>query len=334
MSRAAWIVAGASRRCCWRCLPRTRSGAVAPRTGLALLIALAVHRRRRPDRHAPAAEPDRLAVPGLRRRRRGRLRGATPTRTRALVTDPGSLPGGDVAASIAAHAWHPAFGFLVVRACCCSPTAGCSRRAGAGSRATVVPTAAGASAGLRVRASPRASRRSTRMPASRCSAAVVDESLGRLRLAAALQLCSLLVAGGVARSSGCGARRARSASRSSGSSTRSRSSMFAFPVGAVRARRGVRRLPVPADPDRGGGGDPQVPALRHRRRDQPHAGLRRADGDPRRRVSGQRAAVAAAPEPELGPRDRGIDARGRGAVPAGPRTHPGARGPPLLPPPL
>ena len=32
---------------------------------------------------------------------------------RTLVTHPGSLPGGDVAASIAGHLWHPGFGFLV-----------------------------------------------------------------------------------------------------------------------------------------------------------------------------------------------------------------------------
>jgi hypothetical protein len=31
----------------------------------------------------------------------------------ALVDDPGSLPGGDLAASIAAHYWHPAFGLFV-----------------------------------------------------------------------------------------------------------------------------------------------------------------------------------------------------------------------------
>lgn len=33
---------------------------------------------------------------------------------RALVSHPGSLPGADVAASVAAHAWHPAFGLFVM----------------------------------------------------------------------------------------------------------------------------------------------------------------------------------------------------------------------------
>ena len=39
---------------------------------------------------------------------------------------------------------------------------------------------------------------------------------------------------------------------------------------------------------------------------------------------GERAAAAARVQPVLGPRDRGVDAGGRGAVPAGAQPHPGA----------
>ena len=80
-------------------------------------------------------------------------------------------------------------------------------------------------------------------------------------------------------------------------------------------------------------GDPAPPPLRHRRRHQPHAGLRRADGDARRDVPGARAADRADAR-HVEPRDRGLDARGGGAVPPGAGAHPGGRRPALLPPPL
>ena len=63
--------------------------------------------------------------------------------------------------------------------------------------------------------------------------------------------------------------------------------------------------------------DPAPPALRHRRRDQPRAGLRRADRDARRRrTSALRAAGRARGRP-LGLRGGGLDAGGGGAVPPG-----------------
>ena len=79
-----------------------------------------------------------------------------------------------------------------------------------------------------------------------------------------------------------------------------------------------------ADPGRGRGRDPALPALRHRRRHQPHARLRRADRDARRHLPRQRAAASGLAVGELGLRGRGLDAGGRGAVPPGARAHPGA----------
>ena len=68
--------------------------------------------------------------------------------------------------------------------------------------------------------------------------------------------------------------------------------------------------------DRDGDRDPAPPALRHRRRHQPHAGLRRADGHARRGVSRVRAAGRAG-RGEVRVRGGGLDAGGRGAVPPG-----------------
>ena len=79
--------------------------------------------------------------------------------------------------------------------------------------------------------------------------------------------------------------------------------------------------------------DPALPALRHRRRHQPHAGLRRADGDARRDL--HRQCAAARPHPRaVQRRDRGLDARRRRAVPAGAGPDPARGRPALLPPPL
>ena len=57
------------------------------------------------------------------------------------------------------------------------------------------------------------------------------------------------------------------------------------------------------------------------------------DGDARRHLPGAGAAGRAGGRP-LGLRGRGLDARGRGAVPAGALAHPGRGRPALLPPPL
>ena len=61
----------------------------------------------------------------------------------------------------------------------------------------------------------------------------------------------------------------------------------------ARSRLGVNSaflLPIVLPAPGAGRGDPAPPALRHRRRHQPHAGLRRADGDARRRIPRARAA--------------------------------------------
>ena len=68
-----------------------------------------------------------------------------------------------------------------------------------------------------------------------------------------------------------------------------------------------------------------LPALRHRRRDQPHAGLRRADGDAGRDLPGERplpAGRAGRSHRRLGPGGRRLDARRRRPVPPGTGTHP------------
>ena len=54
--------------------------------------------------------------------------------------------------------------------------------------------------------------------------------------------------------------------------------MVAFPLFLLDDRQRLRRPAAPADPDLGRRGDPAPPTVRHRRRDQPRAGLRRADG--------------------------------------------------------
>ena len=82
-----------------------------------------------------------------------------------------------------------------------------------------------------------------------------------------------------------------------------------------------------------GGGDPAPPALRHRRRDQPRARLRRADRHARRHLPRARAADRARGR-ALGLRGRRLDARGGGAVRPGAGAHPGRGRPPLLPPPV
>ena len=107
----------------------------------------------------------------------------------------------------------------------------------------------------------------------------------------------------VTRRSGFGAPAATSASRSSGS-------RFAGAVAAVTPRDRRRRLRRPEragrkrrdhaeHPGAAGGRrrrDPALPPLRHRRRDQPHAGLRRADGDAGAHLPRQRPAAPARAE--------------------------------------
>ena len=90
-------------------------------------------------------------------------------------------------------------------------------------------------------------------------------------------------------------------------------------------------------PGRSGRRDAPLPALRDRPRDLADARLRRADGDARRRV---RRARARGPggvlvvRRRLEPRDRRLDARRRGAVPAAAVARAAVRRPALLPPPL
>ena len=85
----------------------------------------------------------------------------------------------------------------------------------------------------------------------------------------------------------------------------------------------------------GGGGriDPPPPALRHRRRHQPHAGLRRADGDARRHVPRARAAGRADGRASRTWRSRSPRWRSRRCS-ARRVAHPGGGRPALLPPPL
>ena len=81
--------------------------------------------------------------------------------------------------------------------------------------------------------------------------------------------------------------------------------------------------------------DPAPPAVRHRRRHQPHAGLRRAHRDARRRVPRRSCCCSALAVGDVGPRGRRVDAGGRGAVPARCAARIQALGrPALLPPPL
>ena len=94
--------------------------------------------------------------------------------------------------------------------------------------------------------------------------------------------------------------------------------------GDAAPRRDAARRPRPAARRRRR--DPALPPLRHRRRHQPHPRLRRADGQPGGALPRQRAAASARARPldELEPRDRRLDARGRRALPPGPRADPGA----------
>ena len=83
---------------------------------------------------------------------------------------------------------------------------------------------------------------------------------------------------------------------------------------------------VAAAADRGRRRDPALPALRHRPRHQPRAGLRGADGDAGRRRTWCTVLLAQLVLPARS--DLGVarlDARGGGAVRAGPHAHPGAR---------
>src|SRR3954453_12049444 len=91
----------------------------------------------------------------------------------------------------------------------------------------------------------------------------------------------------------------------------------------------------PADRDRHR--DPAPPALRRRPRHQPHARLRRADGDARRHLPRLRAAPpdrAGAADGGLRPGHRRLHAGRRRSVSPRPGAHPARGRPPLLPSPL
>src|SRR4051794_8548817 len=95
--------------------------------------------------------------------------------------------------------------------------------------------------------------------------------------------------------------------------------------GAGPPVRGARRGRVAAP----------LPALRHRRRHQPHAGLRRADRDAGRDIPGERplpAGRAGRCHWRLRPGGRSLHARRRRPVPPGTSPHPTGRRSPLLPP--
>ena len=225
---------------------------------------------------------------------------------------------------------------------CCSPTAACWGRAGAGrSWLTAVGdgrlrgrrgAAAGPDGGRRRRGHRRT--RSASPGAGRCST--------RSRhVAASLALLSIVLGALVARAAGC--RRARGVERLQLKwfaaaallfARRPASAAFiAVPATTTSSSELLIVDRTRADPGRRRRRDPALPALRHRRRDQPRAGLRRADRDARRDVPGAGAAGRAGGRP-LGLRGRGLDAGRRGAVPAGARAHPGCGRPALLPPPL
>ena len=197
--------------------------------------------------------------------------------------------------------------------CCCSPTAACRRRAGgrslgsAGAAVVLHDRRHRAGTGtvrgrpdrepVRPERAALAARRARRRGRGRCSAVSIAGSIlsvfvrfRRARGVERQQLKWLAYAGGlvavalsfVDRARGCLPR-----------GRRGRLQHDRLARAGGRARRDGRRDPAP-------------PALRHRRRHQPDAGLRRADGDAGRRLPGLGAARAASRSADSDVRDRGV----------------------------
>ena len=298
-------------------------------------------RRRRARRVAAAGEPDRLDLP------RASVARARPQRRRAYAlrrarrTD-GRLPGG-------LAAWAAWYSANVVRRVL-------RRRS---SSPPAVPGRTPADAALAARAlgrrvPDRALRRGAALDAGRArrvpavtNPVGVDGSAGRRRSARRRSRSSSLGARRRRPSRSCSASAARAASSGSSSSVLMAARVVATALfvaarpsrasSAPRPRIALTLLGVLAHPGRDRRRDAALPAVRDRPRDLADARLRRADGDPRRGVRRARARGAGGVlvvRGRLGPRDRRLDARGRGALPAAALARAALRRPPLLPPPL
>ena len=317
-------------------MPRDAAAEVAASAasrGSSFAVGARLRRRRRADRRARArATPIGWLL--LRDRRVARAVGRSPTSSTrpALFATPG------VAAAAASGCCVARELDLAVRlraarssrCCSCSRTAGCRR-------ARWRPVAARSRRGDRLHCS--SATRSRRAARERLRA-VVENPLGHRR-GSALERCApcgfaLMVVGA------CGARR-RARRRALPALARRRAPAAQVARARGRARGRVRRcstrcsatsvrrperslrdcrLVLLALPGRRAVGDPALPPLRHRRRSSTARSSTRAlTADarrdlPRARAAGRRCSRSR----QLEPRDRGLDARRRGAVPPGPRA--------------